>query len=82
MLAPDLLRRPLLPRPHLLVGGIARHGIYYSKPLRVRDGYYHRADSRISIYGDGNPVTDSPVPTLTPTLTLTLTLTLTSHLSP
>ena len=45
VLAPDLPRRPLLPRLHLLAGGIAKHDIFHRMPLR--EAYHHRADSRI-----------------------------------
>ena len=44
-LAPDLPQRPLLPRAHLLAGGLAEHDVFHSMPLR--EAYHHRNDSRI-----------------------------------
>ena len=55
-LAQDLPRRPLLPRPHLLADVVAKHRHHFiSKPLRVCDAHYHRANSRYAIYVDVDP---------------------------
>ena len=38
-LAPDLPQRPLLPRSHLLAGGVAQQDNFHSMPWRALDAY-------------------------------------------
>eukprot|EP00964_Phaeocystis_antarctica_P112464 scaffold76621_cov84-Phaeocystis_antarctica.AAC.1 len=60
VLAPDLPRRPLLPRPHLLAGGVARHDHFHSWPWRACVRPAITGPTRASsVYVDADPHTST-----------------------